>query len=366
MTQAWVGPGGGLDTSPAGGEAVSSPSASGPSSSPPAAEIGPAETGPAEAGPAQTGPAHVVNALVTQVSGVVLGDPTPIRIAAAAFLAGGHVLFEDMPGVGKTLLAKALAASIGGTFGRIQGTPDLLPSDLTGVTFLEDDVREWTFRPGPLFNNVVLVDELNRATPRTQSALLEAMAEGQVTVDGTTHPLPDPFLVVATQNPLGGDLGTFPLVGGQRDRFSVSLSMGLPGRAAELQVLDGSGGDPALEHLTPTADLATWRRLRGDLESVYLHPVVATYALDVVDNVRSRTASRQPISTRAALALIRLARAHAAAVGRTYVGPDDVQAVAVAALAHRIVDVTNDDLPTARTWLGEFLRQVPVPPMPTS
>ena len=344
----------------AGHDGEASAPGSGPSAFP--APGPPTAPTPPASGPA----AEACTALIDQVSGVVLGDPGPLRLATAAFLAGGHVLFEDMPGVGKTLLAKALAASIGGTFGRVQGTPDLLPSDLTGVTFLEDDAHEWTFRPGPLFNNVVLVDELNRATPRTQSALLEAMAEGQVTVDGTTHALPDPFFVVATQNPLGGDLGTFPLVGGQRDRFSVSLSMGLPGRAAELRVIEGAGGDHALEDLRPTADLDTWRRLRAGLDEVYLHPVVATYALDVVDNVRTRTGSRQPLSTRAALALIRLARAHAAAAGRRYVGPDDVQAVAVAGLAHRIVDVTDDDLPTARTWLAEFLRQVPVPPMPTA
>jgi len=315
-------------------------------------------------GPPATDQAGAIRALVDQVSGVVLGDPTPIRLAAAAFLAGGHVLFEDVPGVGKTLLAKALARSIGGSFGRVQGTPDLLPSDVTGITFLEEDTREWTFRPGPLFNNVVLVDELNRATPRTQSALLEAMAEGQVTVDGVTHPLPDPFFVVATQNPQSGDLGTFPLVGGQRDRFSVSLSMGLPGREAELRVLAGKGGDHALANLRPTADLAVWQRLRHEVDDVYLHPLVASYALDVVDTVRNRAGSRQPLSTRASLALVQLARAHAMAGGLSHVAPDDVQAVAVAGLAHRIIDATNDDLPTARTWVGEFLRQVPTPPSP--
>ncbi|QXC59213.1 AAA family ATPase [Aquihabitans sp. G128] len=311
------------------------------------------------------GGSQAFRALVDQVSGVVLGSPGPIRTAAAAFLASGHVLFEDIPGVGKTLLAKALAASIGGTFGRVQGTPDLLPSDLTGVTYLDDDRREWIFRPGPLFNNVVLVDELNRATPRTQSALLEAMAEGQVTVDGVTHPLPDPFFVVATQNPQSGDLGTFPLVGGQRDRFSVSLSLGLPGREAELQVLAGTGGDHALDALAPTSSLAEWLRLRAGLQEVYLHPVVAAYALDVIDTIRNGTGSRQPLSTRAGLALVQLARAKAVADGRSYVEPDDVQAVAVAGLAHRIIDVTNDDLPAARTWVGQLVRQVAVPPMPT-
>lgn len=303
-----------------------------------------------------------IGALVDQVSGVVLGDSTPIRVAAAAFVAGGHVLFEDIPGVGKTLLAKALARSIGGTFGRVQGTPDLLPSDLTGTTVYDDTTRTWEFRPGPLFNNVVLVDELNRATPRTQSALLEAMAEGQVTVDGTTHPLPDPSFVVATQNPHGGDLGTFPLVAGQRDRFAVSLSMGLPGRAAEERILAGTGGDAALATLTPVADLATWRQARAQLDAIYVHAAVAAYALDVVDAVRARAGAAQPLSTRAALALQRLARARALDAGRSFVEPDDLQAVAVPVLAHRIVDATNDDLPRARAWVAEILRQVTVPP----
>src|SRR3954447_24413875 len=206
-------------------------------------------------------------ALIQQVTGVVLGDPGPMHLAVAAFLAGGHVLLEDIPGVGKTLLAKALARSVGGSFGRIQGTPDVLPSDLTGVSVYDDSTRSWVFHPGPLFHHVVLVDELNRATPRTQSALLEAMAEGQVTVDGTARPLPQPFLVVATQNPVG-DLGTFPMVAGQRDRFSVSLSLGLPGRAAELQLIGGSGGEPALDRLAPIADARQWLALRAAVDNV--------------------------------------------------------------------------------------------------
>lgn len=303
--------------------------------------------------------------LVAQVSSVVLGDTHPIRMAAAAFASRGHVLFEDIPGVGKTLLAKSLANSLGGTFGRIQGTPDLLPSDLTGVTYLDEESHEWVFRPGPLFNNVVLVDELNRATPRTQSALLEAMAEGHVTVDGTTHALPDPFLVIATQNPKSGDPGTFPLVGGQRDRFSVSLSLGLPGREAELAIIGGAGGPGRLDALRATSPLSTWRDLRATIDDVYVHPVVAAYALDVIDRVRSTTGSLQPLSTRAALSMIRLARAYAVSTGRAHVRPDDIQSIAVAALSHRIVDVTNDDLPTARTWIAQILQQVPVPPSPS-
>jgi MoxR-like ATPase len=312
----------------------------------------------------QPGSGHpTVSALVEQVGSVLLGDPEPIRHAAAAFVAGGHVLFEDTPGVGKTLLAKALARSIGGTFGRVQGTPDLLPTDLTGVTVYEDDTRSWTFQAGPLFHNVVLVDELNRATPRTQSALLEAMAEGQVTVDGTTHPLPQPFFVVATQNPHGGDLGTFPLVAGQRDRFALSLSLGLPGRAAELAIIDGSGGDHALASLTPVAPLHEWADLRTQLDGIYVHPRVATYVLDIVDAVRARTGAANPLSTRASLTMIRMGRARALAAGRHYVEPDDIQAVAVPALAHRILDSTNDDLPTARVWVANFLAQVPAPPV---
>ena len=313
--------------------------------------------------PAQEHGHPAVAALVDQVGSTLLGDPLPIRLASAAFLAGGHVLFEDSPGVGKTLLAKALARSIGGTFGRVQGTPDLLPTDLTGVTVYDADARSWSFQPGPLFHNVVLVDELNRATPRTQSALLEAMAEGQVTVDGTTHPLPQPFFVIATQNPLGGDLGTFPLVAGQRDRFALSLSIGLPGREAEVAILEGCGGDRALADLAPVAPLTTWTDLRSNLDRVYVHPRVATYVLDIVDMVRSRIGSNNPLSTRASLTMIRMGRAMAFSAGRDYVEPDDIQAVAVPALAHRILDSTNDDLPTARVWIANFLAQVPAPPI---
>ncbi len=314
--------------------------------------------------PGVAGDAGAGGALLASASSVIIGDPAPIGLAVAAYLAGGHVLFEDIPGVGKTVLAKAMARAIGGSFGRVQGTPDLLPSDLTGVTVFDDDRREWTFHPGPLFNNVVLVDELNRATPRTQSSLLEAMAERQVTVDGTTHALPDPFFVIATQNPQGGDLGTFPLVGGQRDRFALSVSMGLPGRTAELRVLAGEGGERALDELIAVADLETWRKLRLALDDVYVHPVVAGYALDVIDVVRRRAGAQQPLSTRAALMMVRVARAVAHLAGRDHVTPDDVQAVAVATLAHRIVDATNDDLPLARSWVHDFVASVPVPPSP--
>jgi MoxR-like ATPase len=305
--------------------------------------------------------ADLAAALTDQLGGVLIGDPAPLRLAVAAFLAGGHVLVEDMPGVGKTLLAKALARSVGGSFGRVQGTPDLLPSDLTGVSVYDDQGAGWVFHPGPLFRHVVLVDELNRATPRTQSALLEAMAERQVTVDGTGHPMADPFLVVATQNP-HGDLGTFPLVQGQRDRFAVSLSLGLPDRRAELAVVTGRGGEGALERLAALGSPETWRQARHAVAGLHTHEVVAGYALDVMDAVRAEASGHHPLSTRASLQLLAVARGHAVLAGRNHLDPDDVRAVAVAVLAHRIVDSTGDDLPAARHLVAETVAQVRVPP----
>jgi MoxR-like ATPase len=307
------------------------------------------------------GTGDLATALAEQLGGVLIGDPAPVRLAVAAFLAGGHVLLEDMPGVGKTLLAKALARSLGGSFGRVQGTPDLLPSDLTGVSVYDDQRHDWVFHPGPLFRHVVLVDELNRATPRTQSALLEAMAERQVTVDGTGYAMEEPFLVVATQNP-HGDPGTFPLVQGQRDRFAVSLSLGLPDRRAELAVVTGRGGEHALERLAPLAAPAAWQAARRTVAALHTHEAVATYALDVMDAVRAEATGHHPLSTRASLQLLAVARGHAVLAGRDHLQPDDVRAVAGAVLAHRIVDSTGDDLPAARHLVADAAAKVRVPP----
>ncbi len=294
------------------------------------------------------------------VSSVVLGQGPAVRCAVAAFLAGGHILLEDVPGVGKTLFAKALARVIGGSFGRVQGTSDLLPTDLTGVSVFDPEQRQWNFERGPLFHSVVLVDELNRATPRTQSALLEAMAEQQITADGVTYPLPDPFLVIATQNPQG-DLGTFPLVGGQRDRFMVSLSLGLPGRDTELELVAGAGGVRALDAVETAATSLDWPALRTAIDGLYAAPEVLAYAVDLVGAIRAVLGGWTP-STRATLDLVAFAKAHALVVGRGYVTPDDVQLGAVPVLSHRIIDATRSDLGAARALVQDAVQNGSVPP----
>lgn len=300
-------------------------------------------------------------ALAHQVSRVVLGNPEPIRLSVSAFLAGGHLLVEDMPGVGKTLLAKALARSIGACFGRLQGTADLLPSDVTGVNMFEPTSQTWNFRPGPIFNSVVLFDELNRATPRTQSALLEAMAEGQVTVDGTTRELPHPFFVIATQNP-HGDLGTFPLVQGQRDRFAMVLSLGLVDREVERNLLRGEGGMSALDHTQPVIDTRHWEEITAGVEAVFANDAIYEYILEIATALRSHPEGRNGISPRATLTLLRSAKAYAITGARDFVEPDDVKSVAVAVLAHRIGDMTTVDLQRATDVLHEILATVAVPP----
>jgi MoxR-like ATPase len=328
----------------------------------PTSDVGLVEASPPPGPDLSASVPAAVARLIEQLGSVVYSEPEPVQLAVAAFLARGHVLLEDLPGVGKTVLAKALAASVGGSFGRVQGTPDLLPSDVTGVSVWEEKSQDWLFQRGPIFHNVVLVDELNRSTPRTQSALLEAMAERQVSVDGKTHDLPSPFFVISTQNPQD-DVGTFSLVQGQRDRFMVSISLGLPGRDAEVRLIRGEGGETMLDGLQPVATLEEWESLRAGLDDlVFLHEQVVTYALDVVDAVRNRLGERGGLSTRAALAMLRAARGLALVRGRDHVAPEDVQTVAVACLGHRIVSAANDHLPTARKAILQILGTVTVPP----
>jgi MoxR-like ATPase len=296
--------------------------------------------------------------LLSNLRGVVRGKDEAIGLALVAVLAGGHLLIEDVPGVGKTLLAKALARSVGGSFRRVQATPDLLPADLTGVSVLGGE--GWQFRPGPLFVNVVLVDEINRATPRTQSALLEAMEEGQVTVDGQTHPLPRPFFLVATQNPFE-HAGTFPLVEGQRDRFSIVVELGHPGRTAERELLLGKGGADALDDLEPVVTTATLLQAQAAVRAVLCRPEVADYVIDVAEATRRHPDVSIGASPRASLGLLHAAQARAVVAGRGYVTPDDVQAVASAALAHRLILAGGPDLHVAADLVRELLEDIPVP-----
>jgi MoxR-like ATPase len=305
-------------------------------------------------------PRAVAADLFEGVGSAVRGAPDTVRLALVALLSGGHLLVEGMPGTGKTLLAKSLAAAIGGRYGRVQCTPDLLPADVTGTSVYGAASGIWDFRPGPIFANVVLVDEVNRASPRTQAALLEPMEERQATVDGATHQLPDPFFVVATQNPYGS-AGTFPLPESQLDRFALVCTLGLPGRAAEREILDGEGGVDALDALAPVtlpAELAaTIIAVRG----VHCAHTVRDYVLDVADATRNHPGIVLGASPRASLGLLRAAQAHATVMGRDFVSPDDVKQVAPAALAHRIVLTHGVDVPAGWRAVAEIVGTVETP-----
>ncbi|MDF1596536.1 MAG: MoxR family ATPase [Acidimicrobiia bacterium] len=303
--------------------------------------------------------AQVAADLFANVTLALRGKPDQARLALAGLLSGGHLLIEDVPGVGKTLLAKAIARSVGGTFRRVQGTPDLLPADLTGVTIFRRQSETWEFQPGPLFANVVLLDEINRATPRTQAATLEAMEERQVTVDGHTHALPDPFLLIATQNPFE-HAGTFPLVEGQRDRFSLVLELGLPGRESERELLLGHGGTAALARLKPVTDPTALANAIAEVHRVPVHTAVTDYVLDITAATRSHPMVSLGASPRASLSLLRVAQAHATIVGRSFVAPDDVKRVAAAVLGHRII-LSGGDLRTATAVIDEILAKLAVP-----
>jgi MoxR-like ATPase len=277
--------------------------------------------------------AHRIRAAIESV---IEGKSDVVRLTLTVLLAEGHLLIEDVPGVGKTMLAKALARSIDCPVRRVQFTPDLLPSDITGVSAYNQQTREFEFKPGPVFANIVVGDEINRASPKTQSALLECMEERQVTVDGHTYRLDTPFMVISTQNPVEME-GTYPLPEAQRDRFTARIAMGYPEPSAELEMLDVHGATSPLDKLEPVATTAEVRELIEAVRAVYVSQPVKRYAIDLATATRTSPDLRLGASPRATLQLVRAARAHAALAGRDYVIPDDLQDLAVPVLAHRLL-----------------------------
>jgi MoxR-like ATPase len=291
-----------------------------------------------------------------QVNTLVLGKPQQVRLAFVALLADGHLLIEDLPGLGKTTLAHAMAATLGLAFQRVQFTSDLLPADILGVSVYEVQTRRFEFHPGPVFTQILLADEINRAPPRTQSALLEAMAEHQVSIDGQTRPLPDPFLVIATQNPV--DLaGTYPLPDSQLDRFLLRLALGYPDEAAERALLSGSDRRELIAQVSPLLDAEQVIALRRAVHGVHASEALIGYVQALMARSRNHPGVRVGLSPRAGLALLRAARAHALLLGRGHAAPEDVQALFQAVAEHRLVGEADT---AASTLAKAILHAVPV------
>ena len=293
---------------------------------------------------------------------VIQGKREQVRLALVCLLAEGHLLIEDVPGVGKTLLAKSIARTIGCSWRRIQFTPDLLPTDITGVNVFDQEHGDFEFRQGAIFANVVLGDEVNRASPKTQSALLEAMEERQVTVDGVTHPLAEPFLVMATQNPVEHE-GTYPLPVAQLDRFLMRLSIGYPNAQSELEVLHRHGKHSALEEIEAITNARTILAMMEAARGVHVAETLNSYIVELVGATRQTSELSLGASPRASLALLRASRAYAAAEGRDYVIPDDVKALARAVLAHRLIVAPEADMSgrSSGDVVDDLLDQVAIP-----
>jgi MoxR-like ATPase len=304
----------------------------------------------------------VADRLLANVEKVIIGKTAEVQLTLVGLLCQGHLLIEDVPGVGKTMLAKALARSIGTSFNRIQFTPDMLPSDVTGVSIFNQQTRQFEFRAGPIMAQIVLADEINRATPKTQAAMLEAMEEKQTTVDGVTHELPRPFMVLATQNPIEYE-GTFPLPEAQLDRFLLRLSLGYPTTANEIDVLDRQQFAHPIEKLAQVVSVEELLAAQTAVRSIHADPAIKAYLVEIVTQTRKHPDVYLGASPRGSLALFRSAQARAALNGRDYIIPDDIKALADAALAHRVIvgpAARIKDVST-RSVIRDILATVPVP-----
>lgn len=300
--------------------------------------------------------------LTANVERVIVGKSSAVQLAVVGLLSRGHLLIEDVPGVGKTMLARSLSRSLGCSFGRIQFTSDLLPSDVTGVAIYNQGTREFEFRPGPIMSQVVLIDEINRATPKTQAALLEAMEERQITVDGTTYPLPEPFMVIATQNPIEYE-GTYNLPEAELDRFMMRVTLGYPGLRDEIEVLDRQQYRHPVEDLAPVATSEDLISAQEQIKSVFVSPALKEYIVRLVQKTREYADLYLGASPRGSLMLYRTSQARAAMMGRRYVLPDDVKFLASVVLAHRLIVSPSARLRNVQAGeiLEVILEQLPVP-----